>query len=62
MDGMAEDVDPRLAARIVRTYAGHHDVSVRELSGLIATMQQSLGRLGQNALIVEVWVAAVPTK
>jgi predicted transcriptional regulator len=62
MDGTAKDVDRHLAARIVRSYAGHHDVSVGELSGLIETLQQSLGRLGQNAPIAEVLVPAVPTK
>jgi MucR family transcriptional regulator, transcriptional regulator of exopolysaccharide biosynthesis len=62
MDGMAEDVDPRLAARIVCSYAPHHDVPVGELSGLIAAVQQSLGCLGQKASVAEVLVPAVPTK
>jgi predicted transcriptional regulator len=62
IDGTAKGVDPHLAARIVRSYAGHHDVFVDELSGLIETVQQSLGRLGQNAPMAKVLVPAVPTK
>jgi predicted transcriptional regulator len=61
-DGTAKDVDPHLAARIVRRYAGHHHVEVGELSGLIATVQRTLGGLGQNATAAEVLVPAVPIK
>jgi MucR family transcriptional regulator, transcriptional regulator of exopolysaccharide biosynthesis len=55
-------LDPRFAARIVRGYAGRHGVSVGELQGLITTVQQSLGRLGQSAPVAEALVPAVPIK
>jgi hypothetical protein len=53
MHEMVRD-DPHLAGRIVRSYVGHHDVPVGELSGLIATVPQSLGHIGQNIPVPEV--------
>ena len=52
-------VQAHLAARIVRSYVGHHGVAIGDLSDLIATVQHSLGRLGQGAPIAAASVPAV---
>jgi predicted transcriptional regulator len=38
---------PRLTAKIVSEYVGHHKVAPNQLPELIATVHQSLGHLGQ---------------
>ena len=61
-DDDAQPVDPHLVADIVRSYVGHHSVPIGELSGLIATVQQSLGGVGQKPPVAEVRVPAVPIR
>ena len=46
----------------MRSYVGHHSVPIGELSGLIATVQQSLGGVGQKPPVAEVRVPAVPIR
>ncbi len=39
--------DPHLTAKIVSKYVGHHKLATGQLSDLITTVHQAIGRLGQ---------------
>jgi predicted transcriptional regulator len=45
----APKVDPTLVAEIVRNYVANNSVAVAQLGELIATVHQSLSRLGEEA-------------
>jgi predicted transcriptional regulator len=40
-------------AQIAASYVGHHEIAAADLPQLIATIHQSLGRLGSNSSIAE---------
>ena len=54
-----EKIDPRLTAKVVRSYVVQHRVRPEQLSDLITSVHQAFGQLGQPVQPEEVLVPAV---
>jgi len=58
----AQTVSPLLTAKIVGSYLRHHTVGASELPNLITTVHRSLGQLGRQAPVEEVFTPAVSVR